>query len=154
MNFNSDFENSTRHLVIQLVKIFFFFFVYNKATFTVDVLQYLLQLCRHVIVPVSQCHSTYQNVISTSIDNQSLILVKCPLYNFVLRGICIFEKAKTTVGNQIVDFNTPFKRKHGYALSPCKRKTKTYASFNQTGVTFLLYFIKVNFFYKKLYKLH
>ena len=139
MNFNPDFENSEN-----------LFFVYNKATFTVNMLQDLLQLCRHVIVPVSQCHSTQQNVISTSTDNQSLVLVKCPLYNFVFRGISIFEKAKTTVGNEIVGFNTPFKRKHGYAFSPCKRKTKMYPSFNQMGATLSLYFIKVKYFLQKI----
>ena len=66
---------------IILVKILFF--VFSKAAFTVNVLQYLLKLCRHVIVAVCEC----------------------PFYNFVPRGVCIFEKAKTTVGNQIVGFN-------------------------------------------------
>ena len=53
----------------------------------------------------------YVNVISTSTDNQSLIIVKCPLYNFVTRGVCVFQKVNTSVGNKIVGFNSPFKRK-------------------------------------------
>ena len=33
------------------------------------------------------------------------------LYNFAPRGVCILEKVNTSVGNQIVGFNLPFKRK-------------------------------------------
>ena len=51
------------------------------------------------------------NVISTSTDNYALIIVKCPLYNFVPIGVCIFDKVNTYVGNQIVGFNSPFKIK-------------------------------------------
>ena len=95
----------------------------------------------------------YVNVISTSIDNQSLILVRCPLYSFVPRDSYIIEKGNTTVGNQIVGFNLPFKSKARYAISHCKRKTKTHSSFNQTRVRFEVYFKKVNcFFYGKICK--
>ena len=59
-------------------------------------LQYLLQLSK--------------NVVSTGINKKTLILVKCPLYNFVPRGVSIFENAKATVGNQIVSFI--FKKKN------------------------------------------
>ena len=40
------------------------------------------------------------------------------------------------------------KEKHGYAISPCKKKTKIHAKFKQTGVKFAVYFIKI-VFYKK-----
>ena len=58
------------------------------------------------------------NVVNTSINNYLLILAKCPLYNFFPRGVCVFEKAKTTVGKPL------------YAMLKCKRKTKIHGSFN------------------------
>ena len=61
---------------------------------------------------VQACHSTtmWMSLVPVSITS-SLILVKCPLYNFVPRDVCIFEKVNTTAGNQIVGFNSHFERK-------------------------------------------
>ena len=107
-------------------------------------LQYLLQLCRYVRVPVC-------NIISTSIDKQSLILAKYTLYNFVPRSLCIFEKTKAQLRNRLLASFHFLKEKHRYAISPCKRKTKINTSFNQTGVKFAAHFIKVSCCLKKNY---
>ena len=66
-------------------------------------LQYLLQLSK--------------NVVSNGINKKTLILIKCPLYNFVPRGVSIFENARATVGNQIANFK-------GLSASFLKRKTR------------------------------
>ena len=130
-------------ICIILVKIIFFGY---KAVFTVNLLHICYSICCSC---AGMSQYQYVNAISTSIDNQSFILVKHPLNNIDPGGVCIFEKVNITVGNQTVGFNSPLKETNGYAISPCKRKTKIHATFIQTGVKFALCFIKVYYFLQK-----
>ena len=107
-------EDTTRVSGIQFQ---LFLSAYNKAAF-----KYMC--CTICCSCAGMSQYQYMNAISTSINNKSIILVKCLLYNFVPRGVSIFENTKTTVGNQTVIFKRPLasflKRKTWLCISPCK----------------------------------
>ena len=66
MIYNPDFENSTQHLAIYISFIKIIFFVYNKATSTINV----LRICYSIYCSCAgMSWYQYMNVNSNSIDN-------------------------------------------------------------------------------------